>query len=53
MMRASGQMKPIFMAEVILQVGIVKKMVEVSEWEIKIELRRNILMGKNGYKRLI
>ena len=53
MMRAGDWMKPIFMAEIIPQVVMVKKMAEVSGWEIKIELRRHILKGKNGYIRLM
>ena len=51
MMRASDRMKPIFMAEIIPKLGMVK--MEVSGWEIKIELRRHVLKGKNGYIRLI
>ena len=42
MMRTGHQKKPIFMAEIILQVGM----------ESKIELIRHIIMGKNGYIRL-
>ena len=53
MMRASDQMKLIFMAEIIPKVGMVKKMAEVSGWEIEIELRRHMLKGKNGYIRFI
>ena len=53
MMRAGDWKKLIFMAEIIPQVGMVKKMVEVSRLESKIELIRHILMGKNGYIRLI
>ena len=53
MMRTGDQMKLTFMVEIIPQVGMVKKWLEVSRWEIEIELRRHILMGKNGYIRLL
>ena len=51
MMRTGDQMKPIFMVEIILQVGMVKKW-QVMGWECKIDLTRHIVMGKNGYPRL-
>ena len=47
-MRTGDQKKPKFMAEIIPQVGMVKKTAEVMGWECKLDLTRHIVLPLLG-----